>query len=323
MLNFHLVNGAAPRNVGNVAVKRTWAWRDTGLAALFLVPSTLVLGAFIVYPLVKAVGQGTQRCNARGDRCIDTGWNQYVDVFWSREFQDSLLVTAKFALISVPLGLVFGVGLAVLADKHLRGMAFFRTAFSSTIATSVAVASLMWLFLLQPSVGALSNAGWFEALFPSVKNPGWLNDSGTALFAVALSSMWAGLGFTFILVSASLQSIPDELHEAAAVDGASGTKRFWKITVPMIGPTIVFVIVVLTARAFQAFGEVDLLTDGGPAPDDPTTTLAYLVYGDTILKDDAGLRANGAVLLFLVLLGLSAIQVRGLGRRSTLGGGAS
>lgn len=288
-----------------------------------LAPSALLLGAFVVYPLVRAVDLGRQRCNARGDRCIDTGWDQYADVFRSSEFQEALRVTAQFALISVPLGLVLGVGLAVLADKYLRGMAIFRTVFASTIATSVAVASLMWLFLLQPSVGTLANAGWFEALFPSVKNPGWLNDSGTALIAVALSSVWAGLGFTFVLVSASLQSIPDELHEAAAVDGASGTMRFWRITVPMLGPTLLFVVVVLTVRAFQTFGEVDLLTDGGPAPGDSTTTLAYLVYGDTLLKDDAGLRATGAVLLFVVLLVLSAIQVRGLGRRSTLRGANS
>lgn len=298
-------------------------WRDTGLAVAMLAPSAVLLGTFVVYPLVRAVDLGRQRCNARGDRCIATGWDQYVDVFRSSEFQDSLLVTARFALISVPLGLVLGVGLAVLADKYLRGMAIFRTVFASTIATSVAVASLMWLFLLQPSVGTLANAGWFQSLFPSVKNPGWLNDSGTALIAVALSSVWAGLGFTFVLVSASLQSIPDELHEAAAVDGASGTMRFWRITVPMLGPTLVFVVVVLTARAFQTFGEVDLLTDGGPAPGDSTTTLAYLVYGDTLLKDDAGLRATGAVLLFVVLLVLSAIQVRGLGRRSTLSGADS
>ena len=280
-----------------------------------LLPSAIILGAFIVYPLVRAVGLGRQRCNANGTRCITTGWDQYPDVFRSDEFQSALLATAKFALISVPLGLVLGVGLAVLADKYLRGMAAFRTVFSSTIATSVAVASLMWLFLLQPSVGSLANVGWFQELFPSVKNPGWLNDSGTALFAVALSSVWAGLGFTFILVTASLQSIPPELHEAAAVDGASGTTRFWRITVPLLGPTLLFVLIVLTTRAFQTYGEVDLLTNGGPSPDDPTTTLAYLVYGDTPLEADAGLQATGAVLLFVVLLVLSALQVRGIGKR--------
>ncbi|MFK8026101.1 MAG: carbohydrate ABC transporter permease [Ilumatobacter sp.] len=294
---------------------RSWNWKDLGVALAMLAPSAVLLGVFIVYPLARAVWLGQQRCNARGDSCVSNGFGQYGDVFLSDEFQSSLLVTAKFAAISVPLGLVLGVGLAVLADKYLRGVGLFRTVFSSTIATSVAVASLMWLFLLQPSVGSLANLGWFQSLFPSVKNPGWLQDPGTALTAVALSSVWAGLGFTFILVTASLQSIPRELHEAAAVDGASGTLRFWRITVPLLGPTLVFVVLVLTTRAFQTFGEVDLLTNGGPSPQESTTTLAYLVYGDTPVQADAGLQASGAVLLFVVLLVLSALQVRGLGRR--------
>lgn len=280
-----------------------------------LAPSAIILGLFIVYPLGRAVWLGQQRCDARGESCVSSGFDQYVDVFRSVEFQSALWVTAKFALITVPLGLALGVGLAVLADKFLRGVGVFRTIFSSTIATSVAVASLMWLFLLQPSVGSLANIDWFNSLFPSVKNPGWLQDPGTALSAVALSSVWAGLGFTFILVTASLQSIPRELHEAAAVDGASGTVRFWRITVPLLGPTLLFVIIVLTTRAFQTFGEVDLLTNGGPSPEESTTTLAYLLYGDTPVQADAGLQATGAVLLFFVLLVLSALQVRAIGRR--------
>ena len=285
-----------------------------------LLPSVVVLGTFIVYPLARAVWRGQQRCDAFGRRCTSNGPAQYVDVFRSVEFQDALGVTVRFALLSVPLGLVLGVGLAVLADTHLRGSGLFRTIFSSTIATSVAVASLMWLFLLQPSVGVLSNVGWFQSIFPSVKDPGWLSDSGTALVAVALSSVWAGLGFTFVLVSASLQSIPRELHEAAAVDGAGRSARFWRVTLPLLAPTLVFVLVVLTTRAFQTYGEIDLLTNGGPRPGSSTTTLTYFVYGSTSpIGNDAGLQAASAVLLFLILLGLSALQLRFLGRRTNLG----
>ena len=286
-----------------------------------LLPSAFILGVFIVYPLIKAVDLGRKRCDVFGTTCETNGWDQYVDLFRSIEFQNALWVTIKFALLTVPLGLVLGVGLAVLADKHLSGLGFFRTIFSSTIATSVAVASLMWLFLLQPSVGALANVGWFNSLFPSVKDPGWLQGSGTALTSVAMSSVWAGLGFTFILVTASLQSVPRELHEAAAVDGASGTMRFWRITVPMLAPTLLFVIVVLTTRAFQTFGEVDLLTSGGPRPQESTTTIAYFVYGESsVVASDAGLQAGGAVLLFVIMLLLSAFQLRGLGRRVDLDG---
>lgn len=283
---------------------------------MMLAPSGFVLGLFVLYPLGRAVWLGQQRCDNFGNNCVSQGFGQYVDIFRSTEFQNALVVTVKFALLSVPAGLVLGVGLAVLADKFLRGMGVFRAVFSSTVATSVAVASLMWLFLLQPSVGALANVDWFNSLFPSVKDPGWLQDPGTALTAVAVSSVWAGLGFTFILVTAGLQGIPRELYEAAAVDGAGGVRRFWSITVPMLGPTLLFVLIVLTTRAFQTYGEVDLLTDGGPQPQDSTTTITYFVYGqNSPIRNDAGLQAGAAVLLFVVLLVLSAIQLRGIGRR--------
>jgi ABC-type sugar transport system permease subunit len=283
---------------------------------MMLAPSAVILGLFVLYPLGRAVWLGQQRCDNFGNNCVSQGFGQYVDIFRSTEFQNALVVTVKFALLSVPAGLVLGVGLAVLADKHLRGIGAFRAVFSSTVATSVAVASLMWLFLLQPSVGALANVDWFNSLFPSVKDPGWLQDPGTALTAVAVSSVWAGLGFTFILVTAGLQGVPRELYEAAAVDGAGGIRRFWSITVPMLGPTLLFVLIVLTTRAFQTYGEVDLLTDGGPQPEDSTTTITYFVYGqNSPIRNDAGLQAGAAVLLFVVLLVLSAIQLRGIGRR--------
>jgi ABC-type sugar transport system permease subunit len=283
---------------------------------LMLAPAGIVLGVFVLYPLGRAVWLGQQRCDNFGNNCESQGFGQYLDLFRSTEFQHALFVTFKFALLTVPAGLVLGVGLAVLADKYLRGIGAFRAIFSSTVATSVAVASLMWLYLLQPSIGALANLDWFNSLFPSVKDPGWLQDPGTALTAVAVSSVWAGLGFTFILVTAGLQSIPRDFHEAAAVDGAGGVRRFWSITLPMLGPTLLFVVIVLTTRAFQTYGEIDLLTDGGPQPEASTTTITYFVYGqNSPISNDAGLQAGGAVLLFLVLLVLSTLQLRGIGRR--------
>jgi ABC-type sugar transport system permease subunit len=281
-----------------------------------LTPSLVILSVFVLYPLGRAVWLGQARCDAQGQNCRSNGWDQYWDAARSDEFQQALNVTFKFAAITVPIGLVLGVGLAVLADKYLRGIGFFRAVFSSTIATSVAVASLMWLFLLQPDVGVLSNVGWFADLFPVVKDPGLLRDPGTALGAVAASSIWASLGFTFILVTAALQGIPRDLHEAAVVDGAGGVRRFWSVTLPLLGPTLLFVVIVLTTRAFQTYGEVDLLTRGGPRPEASTTTLTYLTYGtDSIINNNLGLQATTAVLLFLVLLVLSLLQLAGIGRR--------
>lgn len=298
------------------ATRRRRTWRDTPLALAMLGPSLIVLGVFVLYPLGRAIWLGQQRCNYQGENCQSVGWGQYTNVIKSGEFQHALWVTIKFAAITVPFGLALGIGLAILADRHLRGMRFFRTIFSSTIATSVAVASLMWLFLLQPSVGVLANVGWLNSIFPVIKEPGLLNDPGTALWSVGISSVWANLGFTFILVTAGLQGIPKELQESAYVDGAGGWARFKHVTLPLLSPTLLFTTVVLTSRAFQAYGEMDLLTNGGPVPQDSTTTVTYLIYGSSsIIKNNDGLQAAVAVLLFIVLLGLSALQFRGFGKR--------
>ncbi len=283
---------------------------------LLLAPSAIVLGVFVLYPLGRAVWLGQQRCDAQGDNCRSNGWDQYVDVVRSNEFRDALFTTFKFAVITVPTGLVLGIALAALADKYLRGIGVFRAIFSSTVATSVAVASLMWFFLLEPRVGVLPNVGWLRDLFPVLKEPGLLADPGTALAAVSVSSIWAGLGFTFILVTSGLQGIPRDLHEAAVVDGAGGTRRFFSITLPLLTPTLLFVIVVLTSRAFQAYGEIDLLTQGGPRPYQSTTTLTYLAYGSSsVIKGNDGLQAAVAVLLFVMLLGLSSAQLFVVGKR--------
>ncbi len=284
-------------------------WRDTGLAAVMLGPSIVILGLFVLYPLGRAIWLGQQRCDNTGNNCRSNGWDQYIDVFRSREFQQAMRTTLEFVVLTVPLGLVLGVALAVLADKQIRGIGIFRTIFSSTVATSVAVASLMWYFLLNPSVGLL--ADWIGG---AAKNPGLLNDPDTALWAVALSSVWANLGFTFIVITAALQSVPAELYESAFVDGAGGWRRFTNVTVPMLGPTLLFIVVVLTSRAFQAYGEFDLLTGGGPR--NTTTSVTYLIYGtNSIVRNDEGLKAAVAVLLFLILLIVSILQFRGVSKR--------
>ena len=290
-----------------VSAKRRW--RDSGLALLMLGPSGIILGMFVIYPLVKAVILGRQRCNPTGNCPTTGGWRQYVDAFRSNEFQDALIVTLKYALITVPIGLVLGIGLAVLADKYIKGIGIFRTIFSSTVATSVAVASVMWFFLLNPNVGVL--ADWIGGV---AKTPGLLQSPSTALWAVSASSIWANLGFTFIVVTAALQSVPKDLYESAYVDGAGGFTRFTNVTVPIISPVLLFVTVVLTARAFEGYGEIDLLTGGGPKA--KTTTITYLAYGKGLPTSiDDGLRATVTVLLFFVLLVLALVQFRGLEKR--------
>ena len=137
----------------------------------------MILGVFVFYPLGRTIWLGLYRGGGFSGTKTYVGWHQYWDVFQSNEFRHSLGVTFVFALITVPIGIALGLGLAVLADKHLRGMRFFRTVYSSTVATSVAVASLIWLVLLQPQIGVLTNILPFSVL----KEPGLLQDPTWAL----------------------------------------------------------------------------------------------------------------------------------------------
>jgi ABC-type sugar transport system permease subunit len=234
------------------------------------------------------------------------GLTQYREVLTSHDFLNSLKVTVLFALYTVPIGIAAGLGLAVLAHQKLRGIGIYRTIFSSTVATSVAVASVIFGTLLNPNVGLLPWLGLQTT--PSIlQNPTW------ALVAVAVTTIWQNLGLSFILMSSGLQAIPEDLVEAAQIDGAGAWSRFRNVTVPLLSPTIFFSVVVGSIFAFQTFGQIDLLTQGGPIKH--TNVLTYFIYTSLQQQQDDGKAAVLAVALFGVTLLLTLVQMRLLERR--------
>ncbi len=281
--------------------------RDRWLALALLAPSLVVFGVFVFYPLGRTVWLGFFLQDPFGLRRQWVGLEQYRDVITSSEFLNSLEVTALFTVYTVPTSLALGLGMAVLAHQKLRGMRLFRTIFASTVATSVAVASLLWLVLLQPSVGV------FNQLLESIgREPlDLLNDADTALPAVAATTVWQNLGAVFIVTLAGLQSVPDELYESARVDGHGAWSRFRNVTIPMLGPQLLFLTVVLTINAFQSFGQIDLLTEGGP--EESTNVIVYSIV--ETLAIDPGAASAQAVVLFGIVLVLSFVQFRWLDRR--------
>lgn len=285
---------------------------DWPLALGFLTPSLLVFGVFVFFPLGRTIWLGQHEEDPFGRRRVYVGLSRFWDVLWSDSFRNSLGVTVRFTLLTVPLGLALGLGLALLAHQQLRGAAVFRTIFSSTVATSVAVASLMWLTLFNPSIGVIN-----QLLLDLGRDPvRWLQDKDTALAAVSVTTVWQNLGVTFIIISAGLQSLPDDLYEAARVDGIGWWRRFRHITVPLLSPTLLFASVVLTISAFQSFGQIDLLTGGGPL--DSTRVVVYSIFSEA-RAGDLGLASAQATLLFLILLVLTLVQFRVLERRTFYG----
>jgi len=303
-----VAEAAAQEEKAARAARRRRRVREAGLGYLLIAPALVVFGFFAFYPLVRTIQLGFYRTPPfPGLPNKAVGFSQYRSVLTSGDFRHSLWVTVLFGVYTVPTGVILGIALAVLAHQRLKGIGVFRTIFSSTVATSVAVASVIFFTLLNPQVGLFSY--WLG----KVGGSGILQDPTWALPAVSAVTVWQNLGFSFILFSAALQSIPDELLEAAHVDGASAWRRFRYVTLPLLSPTVLFAAVVGGIAAFQAFGQIDLLTRGGPV--NHTRVLVYYLYQEAFQRNNDGVASVIAAALFLISLLLTAAQLRFLERR--------
>ncbi len=266
-----------------------------------LAPALIVFTTFSFYPLWRVIWLGLHEQNRTGTRQRWVGVDQYTDVLTGEEFRDGLWITAQFVLLTVPIGVAMGILLAVAANRRLRGIKAFQVIFSSTIASSTAVTAVVFFVLLEPSIGYLSNPWIFDLLDPD-----------RAIFAVALTGVWQNLGLTFIITLAGLQAVPDDLLEAARLDGFGPVRTFVRVTLPMITPTLLFLSVALTVFGLQAFAQIDVLTGGGPAG--ATETLVYKIFS----SQEPRQLGEGSVMsvgLFLVTGAVATLQFWLLERR--------
>lgn len=275
-----------------------YTWKETGLAFLFLAPSLAVFVVFAYVPFIRIIGWGTYESRANGTRYESVGMSQYKDVLTGSDFWNGVWHSLQFVIVTVPAGILLGTILAVVANRKLRGIKIFQTIFASTIASSVAVTSVIFFFLLNPVVG------WFKV--------DWLDNPSTAMWAVALPSVWQNLGLSFVIVLAGLQAVPEEVLEAATLDGYGPVRRFLRIIVPLISPVLMFLAVVLVVFGFQAFAQIDFLTSGGPAGS--TETLVFKIFQkntpDTITVGSVMSVGLFVLTFFVVLLQFAILDRR-------------
>jgi len=283
--------------------------RETGVAYLLLVPALVLFAVFAFYPFLRNFKLMLyQSPPVPGLPSHYVGLSQIWPTISSTQFTQSLLTTLFFVVMVVPVSIILGLALAVAAHRKLKGMAVYRMIFSSTVVSSVAVASVIFGTLLNPVVGLLPWLG-INPSPPALESTTW------ALPSVAVITIWQFLGLTFIIMSAGLQSVPDELLEAARIDGAGAWTRFWRMTVPLLSPTIFFAVVVSTIYAFQAFGAVDILIGNTNAVRLHTNVIVYNIVNTLQIESNTGVAAIMAIVLFLILLGLTMLQLRLLERR--------
>lgn len=272
--------------------------REMAIAVALLAPSIAIFVAFFYRPFLNLLYWGTFESRANGAFFEKVGLRQYREELTSTDFREGLWHSVQFVLYTVPAGLILGILLAVAAHRRLRGIRAFQAIFSSTLASSTAVTSVIFLYLLHPVVG--------------VFRVDWLTNPDTAMFAVSLSSIWQNMGLSFIIVLAGLQNVPDEVMEAATLDGYGPVRRLLRITLPLISPVLMFLIVVLVIFGLQAFAQVDILTGGGPAG--VTETLVFKI-NRLVRPDTIGIGAVYAVGLFFITLAVTALQFVILERR--------
>ena len=276
--------------------------KDAALGYAFLLPSLIVFGIFFYYPLYRLVYYATHEQSRFRNRPPQwVGTEQLVDTLQSQDFIQGLTHSGLYMVYTVPLGLFLGVVLAVSTHRRLKGIKIFQTIFSSTVASSVAVASVVFYTLVNPEIGYFKDVAWLDLSNPS-----------SALFAVSLSSVWQNLGLTFIVVLAALQAVPDEMIEAATLDGYGAVRRFFQITVPLISPALLFLAIVLVVVALQAYAQIEILTQGGPAGS--TETLLFKIADPRGVRS-LGERGSLSLGLFVLTAAVAGLQYSIMAKR--------
>jgi sn-glycerol 3-phosphate transport system permease protein len=285
--------------------------RERVLSLALLLPSLVVFGLFLFWPLVRTFQLSTtgQDLFGRPDRSV--GLANFKAVLQDPEFGRVLAVTAGYVLLTVLPSILLALVLALLLQHPLRGLRVLRSAFAMPFAYSVAAASVVFAALFNPAIG-IANYLVTSLGFGPVD---WLTKPGTALVSIAITTVWMNLGYNMLVLLAGVGGVDEQLYEAARLDGAGTLRIAWSITIPMITPTLFFLVVVDTIHALQSFGQIHLLTRGGPTGH--TTTLVYWIYHTAFANgaSDYGTGSAQAIVLLAVVIVVTAIQFGVLERK--------
>jgi len=277
--------------------------REAAWAYLFLLPFFLGLLFFILGPVLAAFAISFTTWDLLSPpRWV--GLANYRSMIDDRLFWTALKNTIYFTVVSVPVTLILALGLAVLMNRKIRGIEALRAIYFFPVTASIVAVSLLWAWMYTPDFGIIN----YLLSFVGIPKINWLVNPAMAMPSVIIMSVWRGLGFNIVVFLAGLQSIPRDLYEAAALDGATGWDQFRDITVPLLTPTIFFATIMALIGSFQVFEQTYVMTQGGPA--NATMTLVYQIFlnGFTYLR--MGYASAQSFILFAILFAITLVQVR-------------
>ncbi len=278
---------------------------------LYLLPSLIILTIFVFIPIVTSFQLSLTRIAPFGGKSIDVGFENYTRLFADPEYLNSLKVSVLFTLGVVPGGLILAVAMAIALSYPLNHLSWFhRLLIFVPIVISSAVTGVLFRWIYHPVVGYLN----YLLSLIGVEGPLWLSSKDWALVAVMLAVIWRQLGFNVIIALAGIQNIDSTYYEAAKVDGANLWHRIRHITLPLLSPTLFFLFIINIINSLQVFGEINILTEGGPGG--ATNTFLYSIYYDAFVGTPfRGYASAQAYLLFIIILIMSFLQFKGFGKK--------
>jgi len=292
-----------------MAMEKRVRFRSWWLPYALIAPQMAVTLVFFFWPAGQALYQSLYIENAFGGDLQFVGLDNFRELFNDEHYLASFKVTALFSAAVAGLGLVISLLLAVLADRVVRGAAVYKTLLIWPYAVAPAIAAVLWMFLLNPTLGVVS---WWLTRAGVEWN--YVLNGGQAMLLIITAAVWKQVSYNFLFFLAGLQSIPKSLLEAAAIDGAGPAKRFATIVFPLLSPTTFFLLVVNVTYAFiETFAIVDAATSGGPGQS--TEILVYKLYKDGFKGLDLGGSAAQSVVMIVILVTLTFVQFRYVERK--------
>lgn len=266
----------------------------------YLLPCMLIFAVFLFYPFFKTIYLSFYKTDKMGQAKLFVGIENYKELLTSPSFLNSLKVTLIFVGIVVVGSMLLGLITAVLCNKAFPGIRFFSTAYALPMAIASSSAALIFKLMLHPSVEIVNKLLGLDI--------NWLSNPETALYCVAILTAWLNSGINFLYFSAGLGNIDNTIYERASVDGASGVQQFFHLTLPGLSPIMFYTLVVNIIQAFQSFGQIKILTEGGP--NETTNVIVYSIYRDAFFNYRFGSAAAQSVILFFIVMLITLVMFR-------------
>lgn len=291
-----------PAQVPSKSWQRRWFNRESLTALLFILPSLIGFILFYAVPAVRGVWISFTNWDLLRDPKF-IGFDNYIKMAGDAEFWNALKVTVYYVLLNIPLQTVLAMIIAVMMSRLTKSMVIRALIIIPWLMPPVVV-GLLWLWLLDPNLGIV-NAGLQALGFPKIA---FLGLPQYAMPTIAMINIWEYVGYTALLIFAGLQSIPGSVYEAASIDGASENQMFWRVTVPLLRPVLVFVIVTSVIGSFQIFDTIAITTKGGPV--NATKVMNWYIYEQAFSRFNMGYATALSMVLFLILITVSIVQMR-------------